>query len=134
MRHLLFAILIPLLLVSCSKPPVTFKESIRPIAWQPVELSTLDQVRRLSGSVQPVESTNLSFQVGGKVDWVKVNLGDVGKKGDARAQLDQRSFNLSRQSSQASLKKAESTLTEAKNEFKRYKELSEQGLVSRSGF
>ena len=134
MRHLLLVLLTPLLLVSCSKPPATFKESIRPIAWQQVELSTLDQVRRLSGSVQPVESTNLSFQVGGKVDWVKVNLGDVVKKGDALAQLDRRSFNLSRQSSQASLQQAESTLTEAKNEYNRYKELSEQGLVSRSGF
>jgi RND family efflux transporter MFP subunit len=123
-----------LLLSGCSKPQEAFKESIRPIAWKQVEQSSFDQVRRLSGTVQPVEATNLSFQVGGKVDWVKVKLGDVVKKGQPLAQLDRRSFNLSNQSSQANLQKAVSTLTEARNEYNRYKELSAQGLVSRSGF
>jgi multidrug efflux system membrane fusion protein len=131
----LFSIILPIILLAgCSKPQVAFKESIRPIAWKQVEQTSFDQVRRLSGTVQPVESTDLSFQVGGKVAWVKVNLGDVVKLGDELAQLDQRSFKLSRQSSQANLQKAKSSLTEAKNEYDRYKELSEKGLVSRSGF
>ncbi len=118
----------------CSKPPEPFVESIRPIAWVEVQQSSFEQVRRLSGTVQPVEATNLSFQVGGKVEWVKVKLGDVVKKGDSLALLDQRSFQLSQQSSQASLQQAESALREASNEFSRYKELEQQGLVSKSGF
>jgi multidrug efflux system membrane fusion protein len=119
---------------ACSQPPEPFVESIRPIAWQQVQESSFVQVRRLSGTVQPVEATALSFQVGGKVEWVKVNLGDVVKRGDSLALLDQRSFKLSQQSSAASLQQAQSTLTEASNEFKRYKELEQQGLVSKSGY
>ena len=134
MRHLLFPLTFLVALAGCSQPKEPFKESIRPIAWAEVSESRMDQVRRLSGTVQPVEATNLSFQVGGKVDWVKVKLGDVVTAGDELAQLDQRSFNLSQQSAQASLQQAESALTEARNEYERYKELSEQGLVSRSGF
>ena len=137
MRYLTLVSLIvfsTLLLTACSKPAVEFKEAVRPIAWQAVSASNLDQVRRLSGTVQPVESANLSFQVGGKVAGVDKNLGDVVQKGDVLAVLDQRSFKLSLQSAQARLQQAQSALTEASNEYNRYKELSDKGLVSRSGF
>lgn len=134
MRSLLFLSTVAMVLVGCSQPQATFTESIRPIAWTQVQKAKFDQVRRLSGTVQPVEATNLSFQVGGKVAKVMVNLGDVVKKGQPLAQLDERTFFLSRQSAQASLAQSEAALTEAENEFKRYKELLEQGLVSRSGF
>jgi len=99
-----------------------------------VQPSSFDQVRRLSGVVQPVEATNLSFQVGGKVESVQVKLGDVVKRGDVLAELDQRSFKLSQQSSKASLQQAEASLRESKNEFTRYSELVKQGQVSKSGF
>lgn len=137
MRHYIFTSFVVLsvaLLSACSKPAVEYTETIRPIAWQVVTTSNLAQVRRLSGKVVPVESANLSFQVGGKVASVKVNLGYVVEKGDELATLDQRSFKLSLQSAQARLEQAQSALTEAKNEFDRYKELSDKGLVSRSGF
>ncbi|SFC61841.1 efflux RND transporter periplasmic adaptor subunit [Pseudoalteromonas denitrificans] len=122
------------ILGGCSKPEKVSEQVIRPIAWTQVKLSNLDQVRRLSGIIQPVEATNLSFQVGGKVDAVSVKLGDAVKRGDFLAKLDKRSFVFSQQSSQANLQKAQSALVEAKNEFERYTELSEKGLVSKSGF
>ncbi len=123
-----------ILLSACSKPEVKTEEVIRPIAWMQVQLSRLDQVRRLSGIIQPVEATNLSFQVGGKVEKVSVKLGDSVNRGDLLASLDQRSFIFSQQSSQANLQKARGNLVEAENEFKRYSELSDKGLVSKSGF
>jgi len=134
MYRYVFIIVSSLVLLACAPQKPEFKEAVRPIAWTQVESSNLDQVRRLSGTVKPVESANLSFQVGGKVAGVEVNLGDKVTKGQVLAQLDQRSFKLSLQSAQARLQQAQSALTEASNEYNRYKELSEQGLVSRSGF
>lgn len=134
MRIALLLSFTALLLTGCSKPQVTFEESIRPIAWQQVHKSRFDQVRRLSGTVQPVEATNLSFQVGGKVAKVMVKLGDEVKKGQVLAQLDERTFRLSKQSAEASLAQAEASLTKSRNEFARYKELVEKGQVSHSGF
>lgn len=134
MRLALLFSVITVVLAGCSEPKATFKESIRPIAWQQVSKSSFDQVRRLSGTVQPVEATDLSFQVGGKVAEVMVKLGDEVKQGQPLAKLDQRTFHLSKQSAQASLAQAEASKTEAKNEFERYKELMDKGLVSRSGF
>jgi RND family efflux transporter MFP subunit len=134
MRIMLLFLPLTLLFAGCNKPPIAFVESVRPIAWIEVQQSSYEQMRRLSGTVQPVESTDLSFQVGGKIEWVKVELGDVVKQGDSLALLDQRSFKLSQQSSQASLQQAESALTETSNEFKRYQELEQQGLISKSGY
>lgn len=122
------------LLISCSEPPVSYEPLIRPIAWTRVQTSNFEQVRRLSGIVAPVETANLSFLVGGKIQSVKVLLGDKVKAGQELSRLDQRSFNLSLQSSQAQLEQSQATLTEAENEFKRYSELVAQGVVSKSGF
>lgn len=122
------------ILAACSQPPTTTEPLIRPIAWTQVKTSSFEQVRRLSGIVAPVETANLSFQVGGKVQSVKVLLGEQVSAGQELARLEQRSFNLSLQSSQAQLEQSQASFTEAKNEFKRYSELVEQGVVSKSGY
>jgi RND family efflux transporter MFP subunit len=134
MRLFLFVISIGFLLIGCGEKEQPFEEVIRPIAWLEVQESAFDQVRRLSGTVHPVEEANLSFEVGGKVEWIKVKLGADVKRGDPLARLDQRNFNLSRQSAQANVQKSYSALSEAENEFKRYAELSAKGLVSKSGY
>jgi len=118
----------------CSKAPTVEVNPIRPIAWTEVQLSKLEQIRTLSGIVAPVEATSLSFEVSGKVQSVKVNLGNNVSKGQELARLNQRSFNLSLQSAQAQLEQAQATSQEADNEFKRYSQLVEQGVVSKSGF
>lgn len=133
-RLMLVSLASVLLLVGCGEKKEVFEEVIRPIAWLEVQQSSFNQVRRLSGSLYPVESTNLSFEVGGKVEGVKVKLGAKVKRGDELASLDLRNFNLSMQSSQANLQKAHASLSEADNEFRRYAELSEKGLVSKSGY
>ncbi len=134
MRLFLLAFSIITVLSACTKEEQPFEEVIRPIAWQEVKQSSFDQVRRLSGTIFPVEEANLSFEVGGKIEWIKVKLGDEVKRGDALARLDQRNFNLSRQSAEANLQKSYAALSEAENEYKRYAELSSKGLVSKSGF
>lgn len=134
MRKVLIAITASLITLGCSEPKAKFEEAVRPIAWQTVTQSSLDQIRRLSGTVYPIEATDLSFEVSGKVEWVKVKLGDSVRRGDELARLDQRNFNLSVQSSQANLQQAKASQVEAENEFKRYSELLEQGLVSSSGY
>ncbi len=134
MRIFFITFSIAWLLTGCSDPVETFTEVTRPIEWTQVQQSSFDQVRRLSGTLYPVESTNLSFEVGGKVEWVKAKLGDEVKQGDGLAQLDQRSFNLSRQSAKANLRKAYALLSETKNEFQRYAKLSKKGLASKSAY
>jgi len=120
--------------IGCSKAPVIKEEVIRPIAWVKVESAALEQIRTISGIIVPVETADLSFEVRGKVQGVKVNLGSEVKKGDILASLDKRSFNLALQTSQAEVEKAKASLAESNNEYLRYQKLISQDLVSQSGF
>jgi len=126
--------LITLFLFACNEQTEITNKPIRPIMWTEVNLSTLEQIRTLSGIVAPVEATKLSFEVSGKLETIKVNLGDEVKKGQELASLNQRSFNLSRQSAQAKYQQARASLADAKNSYHRYEKLIEQGVVSQSGF
>lgn len=134
--HLFSSLVLAILfmLTACSEQSEVKHEVIRPIAWAKVKTHDLTQVRRLAGATAAIEKASLSFLVGGKVDGVSVNLGQKITKGQVLATLDQRSFNLNFQSAQAKYAQASSALNEAENEYQRYKELVEQGLVSKSGF
>ena len=130
----IFALLPFVLLIACSEPREDDELIIRPIAWTQVTQHDFTQMRRLAGVVEPVETASLSFLVSGKVDKVGVKLGETVVAGDELASLDQQSFTLNYQSAEAQLEQAEATFVEANNEFTRYSELVEKGLVSRSGF
>lgn len=133
MRALLF-ISITLLLVGCNKPAREISESIRPIKWTQVNLSSLEQIRVLSGIVAPVEATKLSFEVSGKIEQINVNLGAHVSKDQPLAHLHKRSFNLQLQSTRAKYQQSKASLADAKNTYTRYQALLKQGVVSQSGF
>ena len=132
--RIIFHVFLFIILVGCSEKTVTKQEVIRPIAWTKVTTSTLKQSRIISGIIAPVETANLSFEVFGKIQEVKVSLGSEVKKGQVLASLDKRSFNLALQSVQAEVEKAKASLAEAQNGYLRYQKLIEQKLVSQSGF
>lgn len=133
MRFALFCLL-SLLLVACSEPKPPKQEVIRPIAWTKVKASHLEQIRTLSGVVAPIEATHLSFEVNGKIQTVNVKLGNQVTQGQELARLNQRSFKLSLQSAQAQLEQAKASQSETENEYRRYEQLVDQGVVSQSGF
>ncbi|QBG35553.1 efflux RND transporter periplasmic adaptor subunit [Litorilituus sediminis] len=133
MRILLITLLATLL-VACNKPVEQSKKVVRPIMWTQASLSKLEQIRTLSGVVAPVEATKLSFEVNGKIQSIKVNLGDEVVKGQELARLNQQSFNLGLQSAQAKYEQAKASLADAKNTYTRYQKLIKQGVISQSGF
>ncbi len=123
-----------LILFGCNQPVESSKKIVRPIMWTQVSLSNFEQIRTLSGIVAPVEATKLSFEVSGKIQSIKVNLGDDVSKGQELARLNQRSFILGLQSAQAKYEQAKASLVDAKNSYTRYSKLIKQGVVSQSGF
>ena len=134
LSYLMPCLALSLLLSACKEEQTPTVEAIRPIAWTTAEKSGLEQSRHLSGIVQPVESAELSFQVGGKIDKVQVKLGDVVKKGQLLATVEDSGYRFNQMSSQANLEQSIATQKEAENEYRRYAELEKQGLVSASGY
>jgi RND family efflux transporter MFP subunit len=102
-------------------------ERIRAIKTITVREQATEQIRKFSGLVAAVDSSGLSFEVGGQVESVAVDIGDRVKKGQALAVLDPEPFQLEVDAAQAEVKKARDNVAKTKSEYERQKRIFEQG-------
>ncbi len=63
-------------------------------------------MRKFPGTIEPVDSSQLSFEVDGIVQAVLVDVGDKFNKGDVLAHLDNKPFQLGVESAKAALSRA----------------------------
>ncbi len=114
------------ILSGCSKEEQVIEEirSVKTIIVQ--ELSS-GQVRKFPGIVQAAESSALSFEVGGQVEQVLVDIGDQVKKEQVLAVLDKEPYELLMKSSEAELVRAKANLTNKKADYER------EGAIYREG-
>jgi RND family efflux transporter MFP subunit len=113
-------------LTAC-KEKVEIVEVVRPIKTITVSQQAAEQVRKFSGQVAAVDSSGLSFQVGGQVESVEVDIGDHVKKGQVLAVLDPEPYQLDVDATEAELIKARDHVTQTKAEYERQKRIFEQG-------
>lgn len=85
-----------------------------------------------AGEVRARHEPALAFRIGGKISRRLVDVGARVKKGQPLAELDASDVALQRDAAQAQLSSAEADLALATSELKRYRDLVEQQLVSRS--
>lgn len=107
---------------------------VRPVAWIKAAASDSAQIRRLSGVLQAQESASLSFEVGGKVESVQVQLGDVVKRGQSLAVLEQSSYQLNKNAAKSQLQELEAQQVEVKTRFNRVSDLLKKGFVSKADY
>ena len=84
-------------------------------------------IRKFPGQVAAVDSSGLSFEVGGQVASVEVDIGDRVKKGQVLAVLDPEPYELDVDAIEAELIKARENVTKTKAEYDRQKRIFEQG-------
>jgi RND family efflux transporter MFP subunit len=118
-------------LTACKEKP-EIVEVIRAIETVTVEEQAPRQIRKLSGIVDAVDSSDLSFEVGGQVDLVKVDIGDRVQKGQVLAVLDPEPYQLDVNAAQAELVKARANVVNTKAEFERQQRVYEQGAGAKS--
>jgi RND family efflux transporter MFP subunit len=94
-------------------------ERIRAVKTIVVADLASDQQRKFPGTIEPVESSQLSFEVDGTVEAVQVDVGDRFKKGDVLAHLDNRPYKLDLASANAALSRAKAQLEEKQSAFER---------------
>lgn len=85
-----------------------------------------------AGEVRARHEPALAFRIGGKISRRLVDVGARVKQGQPLAELDASDVALQREAAQAQLSSAEADLALATSELKRYRDLVEQQLVSRS--
>jgi len=94
-------------------------ERIRAVKTIVVADLASDQQRKFPGTIEPVESSQLSFEVDGTVEAVQVDVGDRFKKGDVLAHLDNRPYKLDLASANAALSRAKAQLEEKQSAYER---------------
>jgi RND family efflux transporter MFP subunit len=113
-------------LTACKEKTKTI-EVVRAIKTITVKEQAAEQILKFSGLVAAVDSSGLSFEVGGQVESVKVDIGDQVKNGQVLAMLDPEPYQLEVDAIQAEHAKARDNVAKTKAEYERQKRIFEQG-------
>lgn len=121
-------------LTACEEPPPPTVEKVRAIKTVVVADRGSGQSRRFPGIIEAVDTSSLSFEVGGNTREILVDVGARVKQGDILATLDDTPFKLNVDAAQAEVSRAKATMSEKKTEFDRQDILYKKDWVSKSAF
>ena len=116
-------------LIACS-PPAAPVEPIRAVRTLVLQSGVTAQQSEYAAEIRARTESRLSFRVGGKLVRRPVNVGDQVKAGQVLAQIDASDLKLGQDAARAAVSAADSQLALNEAEYKRYKELRDQGFIS----
>lgn len=129
MRHALLVTLTAVVgLAACSKTE-TAPDPVRAVRTVTVSSQTAGGSYDYAGEVKARTESRLSFRVGGKMLKRLVDLGDTVKAGQVLAQLDAQDLRLGQDAARATVAAAQAGYDQSAADFKRYKELADQGFI-----
>jgi len=129
MRHYLLPLLITPVLLACQPAPPA-EEPVRAVRTLTVAPGSAAMSHEYAAEIRARTESRLGFRVGGKLVKRFANLGDTVKAGQALAQIDASDLKLGQDAARAALTSAEAQLAFSEAEYKRYKDLREQGFIS----
>lgn len=130
MRTTLALFVLALASACASEPPA---KSPRPVMIHTVRGSG-EQLREFSGSIASPISSELAFQVGGRITQRLVDPGDKVSRGQALFRIDPADIALAQSAAGADVAAARSAATRAASDFKRLEGLVEAGSISQSEY
>lgn len=130
LKRMLCLLCLPIALTAC-KEKTEIIEEVRAIKTMIVSEMATEQILKFSGSVAAIDSSGLSFQVGGQVESVHVDIGDSVIKGKVLAVLDPETYQLDVDANNAGLEKAKDDVKKSEAEYARQKRIFEQGAGSK---
>jgi RND family efflux transporter MFP subunit len=116
-------------LVACSKAEPA-REPIRAVRTTTVSAESAGGTYEYAAEVKARTESRLGFRVGGKVVRRVVDVGDTVKAGQVLAQLDPQDLKLGQEAAHAALVAAQANLEQTQADYKRFKELRDQGFIS----
>ena len=105
---------------------------VRAIKTMTVAEQAASQLRKFPAVVAAVDAAGLSFQVGGQVASVAVDIGDRVEKGQVLAVLDPEPYQLDLDAVRAELVKARDAVNESESQYEREKRIYDQGAGVKS--
>ncbi len=128
-QTLLWALVAGAVLAACSKTE-TAPDPVRAVRTTTVVAQSAGGAYEYAGEVRARTESRLSFRVGGKMVKRLVDLGDTVKAGQVIAQLDPQDLRLGQEAARAAVTAAQVSYEQTAADFKRYKDLRDQGFIS----
>ena len=129
MRHTTFILLAgAALAASCAKTD-TAPDPVRAVRTVTVSSQTAGGSYEYAGEVRARTESRLGFRVGGKILRRSAELGDTVKAGQVLAQLDPQDLRLGQDAARATVAVAQAAFDQTAADFKRYKDLHDQGFI-----
>ena len=119
-------ILASVFLSGCKQEAAEPVERVRAVKTIVVADLASDQMRKFPGTIEPVDSSMLSFEVDGIVEEVLVDVGDKFNKGDVLVRLDNKPFQLSEESARAALSRISAQLQEKQSAYERERRIQKE--------
>ncbi len=129
LETLLTALVAALLMTSCTRPEAV-PEPIRAVRTMTVVAESAGGSYEYAAEVRARTESRLGFRVGGKITSRSVDLGDAVKAGQVLAQLDPQDLKLNQDAARAALAAAQVNHEQAAADFRRFRELKDQGFIS----
>lgn len=142
LRNISTSLILVFLLAACGKEKdQVIVETIRPVRFGKVIMSIDALSETFSGSAQSSKESKVSFKVSGTLTRLNVKVGDVVRKGQLLAKIDQTDYSVQYQQSVANNKTSETQIQSAKSQlinsratYQRIEKLYENNSVSISDF
>jgi len=116
-------------LAACSRQEPA-PDPVRAVRTATIAPQTAGGVHEYAGEVRARTESRLGFRVGGKIVRRNADLGDAVKAGQQLAQLDPQDLRLGQDAARAAMSAAQVNFDQAAADFKRFKELRDQGFIS----
>ena len=107
---------------------------LRPVRYASVEAIGGTRARTFSGAAVAAVETRLSFKVGGTLERLPVEVGDMVEEGQLIAEIDPVDYQLQVESAQAELANAEAQLQNSEATFQRVRALFERDSTSQNDY
>jgi RND family efflux transporter MFP subunit len=130
----LLIVLLPALLIACSREEEKAEPEIRPVRTVTVEKREAGETISLAGTVESQVQVDLAFRIGGRLIERNVNVGDKIKAGQLIARLDPTDERNALRAAEASLIAANGQLSEARLNYDRQRHLYERQIAARVAF
>lgn len=117
------------LMAACSRQEPA-PEPVRAVRTMTIASDSAGAVHEYAAEVRARTESRLGFRVGGKLVRRAVDLGDTVRAGQALAQLDPQDLKLGQEAARAGLYSAQANFEQTSADFKRFKDLHDQGFIS----
>ncbi len=127
------AILAAAFLAACgAQHPAPAARAAEALRSAPVELREVELSLSAEAVVEAVHQSTVASQIAGRIVDLRFDVGERVKKGDVIARIDERAATQAVAASEAQVRSSEATLTNARAQYLRSRQLFEQNFISQA--